>query len=55
VSAPGEAGAIQPVQMRFLVQLSLAFLAGLVLGYALLGMWDVIGAVDLFNARFGQW
>ena len=41
--------------MRFLVQLLLAFLAGLVLGYALLGMWDVIRTLDPFNARFGQW
>jgi hypothetical protein len=41
--------------MRFLVQLLLAFFAGVVLGYALLGVWDVIGALAPFNARFGQW
>jgi hypothetical protein len=43
--------------MQILVQLLLAFLAGLALGYVLLRAWDVIApqALDLFNARFGQW
>ena len=42
--------------MRFLVQLLLAFVAGLVLGYVLLNLWDVIvphrGALDPFDARY---
>jgi hypothetical protein len=29
--------------MRFMVQLLLAFFAGLALGYVLLSLWDVIG------------
>jgi hypothetical protein len=41
--------------MRLLVQLLLAFLAGLVLGNVSLWMWDMIVALDPFNARFGQW
>ena len=44
------------VHMRFLVQLLLAFAAGLVLGYMLLNLWDVIapqrGALDPFDARY---
>jgi hypothetical protein len=35
------------VQMRFLVQLLLAFLAGLALGYVLLSVWDVIAPAGL--------
>jgi hypothetical protein len=41
--------------MRFLVQLLLAFLVGLALGYVLLSVWDLVGGPDLFNARFGRW
>jgi hypothetical protein len=45
--------------MRFLVQLLLAFVAGLALGYLLLSMWDVIaphlGALDRFDVRYGRW
>ena len=45
--------------MRFLVQLLLAFVAGLALGYLLLSIWDVIaphlGALDAFDLRYGRW
>jgi hypothetical protein len=45
--------------MRFLVQLLLAFAAGLALGYLLLSIWDVIaphlGALDPFDRRYGRW
>ena len=44
------------VQMRFLVQLLLAFVTGLVLGYVLLSLWDMIAphrsALDPFDARY---
>ena len=42
--------------MRFLVQLLLAFVTGLVLGYVLLSLWDMIAphrsALDPFVARY---
>jgi hypothetical protein len=41
--------------MRFFVKLVVAFVAGLVIGNALLHAWDLAGGPDLFNARFGQW
>ena len=45
--------------MRFLVQLLLAFVSGLALGYLLLIIWDVIaphlGALDSFDTRYGRW
>ena len=45
--------------MRFLVQLLLAFVAGLALGYLLLSVWDVIaphlGVLDPFDMRYGRW
>ena len=47
------------VQMRSLVQLLLAFVAGFALGYLLLSIWDVIaphlGALDPFDTRYGRW
>jgi hypothetical protein len=41
--------------MRFRVQLLLAFFVGLALGYVLLSLWDVVGPLDPFAARFGRW
>jgi hypothetical protein len=45
--------------MRFLVQLLLAFLGGLALGYLLLSIWDVIApslaSLDPFDMRYGRW
>jgi hypothetical protein len=41
--------------MRFLVQLVLAFFAGLAIGYVLLSLWDVMGWPDPFSARYGRW
>jgi len=28
---------------------------GLAMGYVLLSVWDVMGALDSFNARFRRW
>jgi hypothetical protein len=41
--------------MKFLMQLLLSFLVGLAIGYVLMSVWDVMGALDTFNARFGRW
>ena len=41
--------------MKFLVQLMLAFFAGLVIGHALLEWWAMLGGVDPFSARYGRW
>ena len=41
--------------MKFLVQLLLAFLAGLAIGYVLLNLWDMMGGLDPFSARYGRW
>ena len=40
--------------MRFMVQLLLAFFTGLVLGYVLLSLWDVMGSPDPFATRYGD-
>ena len=40
--------------MRFMVQLLLAFFAGLALGYVLLSLWDVMGSLDPFATRYGR-
>ena len=34
---------------------AIAVLTGLLLGYALLHVWDVIGGLDPFDARYGRW
>jgi hypothetical protein len=38
--------------MRFRVQVLLSFLVGLAMGYVPLSVWDVMGALDSFKARF---
>jgi hypothetical protein len=41
--------------MRFFVKLVVAFVAGLVIGNALLHAWDLAGGLDRFDVRWGRW